>query len=223
MTNLEEKVSYHWSFERGLKDSISGVQMLLNENLVLAENNFGEPLGAIYLNKSYASVPEGNYFDSEFSISFWIKVKEHIMGNPVIMSFGNGYDFDEIRILLGASTATVFTNSKMRVRLSDSSGTFCCNLVSRNDLILNRWTFFTLTYDELIRQAVIFIDGNLDDSVNCTCSITFKKKRARNFFGIRPDNNVTVNALISDIKFSQKKLSNERVSQYYQNLIQGLY
>ncbi len=145
------------------------------------------------------------------------------MGNPVIMSFGNGYDFDEIRILLGASTATVFTNSKMRVRLSDSSGTFCCNLVSRNDLILNRWTFFTLTYDELIRQAVIFIDGNLDDSVYCTCSITVKKKRARNFFGIRPDNNVTVNALISDIKFSQKKLSNERVSQYYQNLIQGLY
>ncbi len=206
-------ISHDWSFESGLKDVISGILMTLKPNAVMTENRFGESSAAVYFNNTYATLPYDNYLGDEFSISLWIKPKYLNISFAGIFFTRQNNDFVLFAMADGSNPA----NNNLRFRFSNA-GIICGESRSKKQLVLNAWTFITLTYKDM--QSKIYINGLLDATAIHTCALP--KIEGEFKIGNR-DTDLSIDSIISDFRIFNKLISDQIVQQFYQNLIQGLY
>ncbi len=88
--------TYFWSFDKGLTDVIAGVQMTFQTpapNLV--RTTFGKKQMVLNYSLGYSTIPGGVYFETEFSVSCWVKIKDTNSKWPRLFDFsadgGNNY------------------------------------------------------------------------------------------------------------------------------------
>ena len=187
--------------------------MTLKPNAVMTENRFGESSAAVYFNNTYATLPYDNYLGDEFSISLWIKPKYlNISIAGIFLTRQN----DHV-VLFAMADGSNPANNNLRFRFFNA-GIFCGESKSKKQLVLNAWTFITLTYKDM--QSKIYINGLLEATAIHTCA--FPKIQGEFKIGNR-DTALSIDSIISDFRIFNKLISDQIVQQFYQNLIQGLY
>ena len=132
MAELLKHLTYEWSFNKGMYDLVAGTKMSIPSNVVdFRSDRFDIPKGAIDFDgttESYASVPPGAYFGKEFTISFWVLVKEKRSWQRVI-DFGDGQNKNS---LIG------FFDLKPSLHALSSNGGYCLGLNVNKQIELNK-------------------------------------------------------------------------------------
>jgi hypothetical protein len=65
-------------------------------NANLTADRFGKLNSALRLNQGYAQLPQGVYFNGEFSLMAWVKPRSTTEHFPRVIEFGNGAGTDNI-------------------------------------------------------------------------------------------------------------------------------
>ena len=94
-----------WPFNNDLKDAITGQSLSNGASFSFTTDRLNTVNSAIYFNNGYLKAPNGVYFNGDFTVSLWIKVRSATGYNRVI-DFGNGPDSDNVVLSMsGGSSA----------------------------------------------------------------------------------------------------------------------
>jgi len=98
----------HWAFDGSYIDRVGGMNMIVQPNVALTTDRFGNLNSAVLFSSSYGTVPPGIYFDPAtggFTIMTWQKIS--VYGDyPSIIDFGNGALSDNIMFYFVGTTGT---------------------------------------------------------------------------------------------------------------------
>ena len=214
---------HRWFSDNGLNDIYSGVPVTLEPTALLTQNQYDQPSTAVYFENTFASIPEANYFGDEFSITFWIRPKNLDLVYAPIMTFGETGESNSpgsLLILLSHQNS-----NSIRFRINAADGSFCGQLKSTEQLVLDEWTFVGITYKDQVGS--IYMNGSNKSSFTFTCGFS-NMVRIDNYFGRRvtwPGNHYMdpyTDSILSDIRIFNRELSDDRIEDFYENSIQQL-
>ena len=103
-----------------LNDTIGGANLFGGYNYSYAPDRFNTSNSAIYFNNGYVQVPDGYYFNGDFSFSIWIKlnsfnqyVRVFDFGCIIMTVFGNDNSDKQVLIIMsdGTRVAYLFASS----------------------------------------------------------------------------------------------------------------
>ena len=135
-----------------MNDQIGLSDMTQGNLTSFTTDRFGCPYSALDLNGGWTQVPSDVYFnDLEFTISVWIFPRQ-IGVWARIFDFGNNQLDNIFFAISGANTLQPAFNI---ISLS----TQVILLVSPQKLVLNKWTFLTVTFNNTIIR--LYLDGKL--------------------------------------------------------------
>ncbi len=100
MSSINANLINHWPFNNNLDDIIGGSHMINGINYVFSTDRLNTPYSAVYLNNGYIQLPDGIYFDGDFTISVWVKVRTHRYCSRIV-DFGGTAHQDNVCFGLG--------------------------------------------------------------------------------------------------------------------------
>ncbi len=202
MESRSKGLTHHWSFDQNLKDLVTNQSISIIGMTTFTENRLGEKSKAIRFGKSYASVPEGNYFaTSELTIVTWAKFYE-LRNWSRIFEFRNAIHDDK--------------NDKRAFLRFDDKGYllfFIFDGVNNGIRIekkfqLNTWVFISLTFKDSVAKA--YIDGELINTRSF--KLNYNITTQFNSFGKSIYNSIPLlNGDIAYVKFFDRELSQTEI------------
>ncbi len=141
----------YWPIEGSTFDVIGKMEMKLVLNAQLTTDRLGNMNSALLLNKGYASVPPGVYFDPStggFTVMVWLKILSNSqISCQRIFDFGNGQNVDSVVWCFDLNTFPSFYT-----KFKTSSGKS-----SINPIDLNKWYHFAVSITS--NNLVWYING----------------------------------------------------------------
>jgi len=129
---------HSWSFDQGLTDLVGGVLLTVVSPARLLKTTFGKERMVLDLTASYSSLPNGVYFGSEFSVSFWIKIDSHVGDYPRVFQFAYNNNPDAVAMTISNTIGVYIT--------FNSAGTDCFAKLADKKIKNGEWTFVAVTY-----------------------------------------------------------------------------
>lgn len=99
----------YWPMDN-LSDVIGNAKLFGGGNYSFVFDRFNNPNSAIYFNNGFLEVPQGTYFNSDLSITAWLKLKSYQYYSRII-DFGNGKGIDNVVFGMVDTTKCLFTYS----------------------------------------------------------------------------------------------------------------
>ncbi len=165
--------------------------------------------------KSEITVPENSAFDwgthTSFSIELWIKTNQPGTGNKVFIGKYKGNSKMAWWLGYGSENKTIFS-------VSDSSG-IGTEFTGTKVIADNKWHYIVAVKNDSMRVLQIYVDGKEDGIISTFFTGDFK--------GTGPlyigyfDNNYHFNGLLDEIALYNRILSNNEISQHYQDGLSG--
>lgn len=171
-------------------------------------DRFGNPISALKLNNGYAGFPDGIFFNSDFTMTFWLKLYEY--KNFTIIEFANSY-----------TSWFGFTDPSEQVKFYEYSRKIClkiCNTPSAcfywfshfctiQTLNLNEW--YHLGFVSKRGMVYIFLNGTLERSAFMASPQYIIK--TLNYLGRSPFNTLYSIVDIDDIKIYNRALASYEI------------
>ena len=186
-----------WPFNNNYNDIIGEANLFGGSLVSLANDRFGRNSSAIDLNSGYIQAPSGVYFDGDFTVTFWMFVREQLDYGKVI-DFGNGAGIDNVLI--------EFKDDLLGVETYDSNE---MAQIWANQYFLNVWYFISIVLKgttlsfyyngTLVRSASAYVPNNI--------------MRTKNYVGKSNWNgDPNANAVYDDLKFFNRALNQIEIS-----------
>jgi hypothetical protein len=197
----------HWPMNN-LNDIVSNANLFDGTGYSFVPDRFGVANSTIYFNKGFLKVPEGIYFNGDFTITAWINVKS--LGTYFrILDFGNGQYNDNV--LLG-----FFENSaRIYGEILIGQATVGSRVIAPTTSVINLNEWYHVAFTVIGTQGTLYINGikAIDAAVKAPSNII----RKSNFIGKSnwPDQNA--NAIYDDIKIYKGGMSADKVLEDYNN------
>lgn len=144
---------HHWSFCDTLNDAVGKAHLYSGENYSFISGSNGMSYSAIKLESGYLEVPQGVYFNGDFTISAWVRLNVYSLWarlidfgdshNGILFSLFNGYSANPV--LLSRLDAFV-------------------RVISNENLIIGEWYHITGLLEKNLGK--IYINGRLDSTTN---------------------------------------------------------
>lgn len=149
-SNSNVGLVYYWPIFDNVKDLIGGAHMVLGTSASLAMDRYGNERSAISLNNGFYTVPDNIYFNSDFTITVWVKTRS-INNYCSVLDFSNGVSKDNVILGLSHLTTGRPYFSIENIELSQ--------LISDKMLKLNQWEHIAAVLHGTI--GTIYINGAL--------------------------------------------------------------
>ena len=205
--NLVTSIRNYWKFDSNKYDFITKQTSPSSSSDSFTTDRFGNKENALLLSSGYIQIPNGIYFDSDFSISFWIKLTDLIF-QYCILDIGNIDRKDNIGLYV-----EITDNLMFNVNNNGNSK----RMQSNTKFIQNSWTHVVVTL--ALGKGSIYINGELDNQADL---ITIRSViRSSNYIGFGTlDRNVydNLNGALDDLRFYSFSLSPFQVRGLYNNL-----
>jgi len=160
---IENGLIHYWPINNDLKDYVATAHLtpaVSAGKTGFAPNRLGVANGAIFVNGSHYSLPEGIYFSGPFTVMGWVNVIQCAIGSN-FFSFGNLGNSDGVRITLCSQ------DQSYRPQFVISGLLWEAVLQGSSTLPLNVWTHFAVTWTgNSERIASLYINGALISSAN---------------------------------------------------------
>ena len=189
---------HYWPFDGNFSDVVSNKKAKPHSAPFSNDHN-GKANSSLDLNNGHVSVPNGIYFNGDFTITVWTMLR--IITSGSILDFANNQNSNgEIsdNIILG------FNNSA-NVYLRIFNGTADSLTIVDSPLILNQWCFISACLEN--RTTKIYLNGTLVDSKNSS-QIPINITRTSNYIGKSNWNN-----LMTDLKIDELKIYNRALNE----------
>ena len=162
-----------------------------------------------YMYKGYVRAPQGVYFNGDFSITAWIKIKSY-SSLARIIEFGDGRSKNNILFLMHDTTAS------LRAEIYSDEGYSV--IILSNLILLNNWYHVAFTFNNGIGS--IYVNGVLDKTGRLSKPNNVIRKNC--FIGKTNWDDVSpTDAVYSDVKIYKGSLTGaEIMNQYKADLIQ---
>ncbi len=95
LSSINSNLVNYWPFNNDLNDVIGGAHMFDGVSYSFSDDRLNTPLSSIYLNNGYVQIPDGVYFNGDFTVTLWIKVLAHRYCSRII-DFGGSLKKDNI-------------------------------------------------------------------------------------------------------------------------------
>ena len=133
----------------------------------------GNSNAALSLNMGYTSVPNGVYFNSEFTVSLWL-YPSNIGIRSKIFDFGNGAPFDNVAFSLQG-----YNHDPYFEIYGGNIQSFV--IYSSSDFTANSWNFLAFSFCGT--SAFIYLNGAVVGTSTFSNILPSNVTRANNFFG----------------------------------------
>ena len=181
---------------------MSGQHLYGGVNAEYTDDRFGNENSAIHLNNGYIKIPDGTYFNGNFTITAWIKLKS-IRWHSRLFDFGNDSENNLMFTFWGTSSNILFRYS--RSNLPHPKAT-------QRPVELNKWTHFAASLEGNIAKT--YLNGELQATnlINPPLNLNTKS----NFIG-HSNNHLygdqDVDAIFDDIKIYERALDLNEIQQ----------
>ena len=201
---------HYWSFNGNVYDSVGGANLYGGLNAALTSDRFNKPQSALGLYNGFYTLPNGVYFNSNYSVTLWVKARS-FNANSRIIDVGNGEYNSNVIIHL---TKGVSGCLQQEFYVGNS---YESNSETSKPLTLNKWQHVAFTQSN--SKGSIYIDGVLETSA-------FYAASNKNPSGeIRSLNHIGKSSWASDgladADFDEIKIYNRELS--YQEVLNDLF
>lgn len=173
-----------------LRDSFGSAELTSSmANYSLAKDRRNISNSAIYLKNYYLIAPPGVYFNSDFSITFWIYLKSNLSRFYRIIDFGDATYAENVVFSFQPSSKLVFSIfSSQRNSSIEASCDFS---------LLNNWHHLAFT----LRSGVglIYVNGVKKSSAT-RLYMPRNVLRTKNYIGKSNGDDVTIDAIFDEVK-----------------------
>jgi len=188
-----------------LSDIISGSDLYGGSNYSFTTDRFGNNNSAIYFNNGFLKVPNGSYFNGDFTIIIWVNFK----------AFESMTRFIDFQDQNGNNNVAFSMDSSGILLLLQTSDNTTLTSVNQfyQTLLLNTWYHVTAVLQGT--NAYIYVNGVLQ--ITGTLSSPSNVTRTMNFIGQcnSNGNTSTTNAIFDDIKIFKGGMSGYQVLNDY--------
>ena len=181
---------------------MSGQHLYGGVNAEYTDDRFGNENSAIHLNNGYIKIPDGTYFNGNFTITAWIKLKS-IRWHSRLFDFGNDSENNLMFTFWGTSSNILFRYSRSN---------FPYPKATQRPVELNKWTHFAASLEGNIAKT--YLNGELQATnlINPPLNLNTKS----NFIG-HSNNHLygdqDVDAIFDDIKIYDRALDLYEIQQ----------
>jgi hypothetical protein len=183
-----------------LNDKVGGAHLFGGGDYSFVNDRFSQPNSAIHI-KGYLNIPEGIYFDHDFTISVWIQLLSGVSANETILNFSNQIVFS-VNILTANILGSNVTSVNFNGKVLDS------NVTSQTyQRKLNKWYHIVYTMQDNIGS--IYVDGKLEKKGPQTAVKSALLKF--NYIGRGIDNLPSNSPVYDDIKIYRGAMSPSEV------------
>jgi hypothetical protein len=175
-----------------LSDVIGEANLSNGSSFSFTYNRFCSSNSAIYFNQGYLQVPEGLYFNGEFTFIAWIKFK-FVSSNLIILDFSNGVNKNKIK--LGVSCTKIMASIGS---ISKYCKSFLEPGVWNHVAYVSNSTVFWFYLNGLQILKTISMDP-------------YNAPTSFNFFGTNSNKNPSSNAIFSDIKLYSGAMNSDDI------------
>ena len=193
-----------WLFtSESSEDSIMGNNLTVGETVAIYNcyDHLGELRGCVGLNKGYYTIPTDVYFNSEFTLTAWVKPDTDSDKYSRIVEFGNGKANDNVILMMNSDSTSTFYPQFCVVH---NSNTQKC-IGSSTALSLNNWNFIAATFTST--QANIYVSGILSGSISYSSFLPANINRSRNYVAGSSWGGSNTESSIDDIRIYNRALS----------------
>ena len=184
-TSIQDGLVNHWPMS-SMEDIVGKSNLFGGSNWQFVNDRFNNPVSAIYFNSGYLQVPQGVYFDDNYSFTCWANFRSNI-DHGRIFDFGDGKAIDNIILNLYGNTTRLFAQIYKGNVLSGTS-------LSPNAIPLNNWMH--VAYVQQGTNNSMYINGTLVKT-----STTVRANgviRSFNYFGKSNWNNPNIDAVFEE-------------------------
>ena len=174
------------------KDLIENADLYDGKNYEFVQNRFGKLKSAIHFKQGYLKIPQGIYFDCDFTITAWLKLNNNSFKFNNIMSFMTNNTENQINIGVKA------------------------NWPNKNCFNYNVWYHFAYVWNYASVEPSRFFHMNgvivYNDSIIYSPT---KVQRTRNFIGKPINSEANVDVILSDLKIYKGVLTFDEILNEY--------
>ena len=206
-STIDASLTNYWPFDNHVNDIIGGANLYGGFTIgskSFTSDRFGYWQSALYLNKAYYQMPNGVYFNGDYTVCVWVKMNT-INGRNRIMSIGtSSYTVNSIIFSL-------VYNSSPTPYVYISANYTGNQLISPTNLPLNQWTHIAFTLSGSI--GTIYLNGT--NVKQGTTLIPSNTNRTYNYFGTSWYSgnilNQYPNAIFDEVKIFNRCLSQREI------------
>jgi hypothetical protein len=184
-----------------LNDTINGANLYNGYNYSFTSDRFNNSNSAIYFNNGFLQIPDGHYFNGDFSVSIWININS-------FNEYARIIDF-------GCLTMSVFgSTGQVLIKTNTQSG--FSNLFASSSIQLGLW--YHLAYVLQGTTGFVYVNGVLVSS----------GQQLRTDYGIRKNNYlarsqsyINANAIYDELRLYEGAISSSQIANYYFQSIIG--
>ena len=187
-----------WSFNNNYNDVIGDANLFGGTSVSLSNDRFDRNSSALDLNSGYIQAPSGVYFAGDFTVTFWMFVRQQLSCSRVI-DFANGAGNDNVLFAFKGSSfgAEIYDSNKMS------------QLWATKQFILNEWYFIAIVLKGTTLS--FYYNGTLVG--NPSANVPRNIMRSSNYVGKSNWNsNPNANAKYDDLKFFNRALNQTEVN-----------
>ena len=186
-----------------LNDTVSGANLYGGNNYSFAPDRFSNLNSAIYFNNGFLQVPDGYYFNGDFTTSIWIKINSYNQYVRII-------DFGCISIsVLGATK---------QVLISINTANSFSNLFASSSIQLGLWYHVAYVLQGI--TGFVYVNGVLVSSGQQLR--TDYDIRTNNYLA-RSQSYINTNAIYDELRLYEGAISSSQIANYYFQSIIGKY
>ena len=130
---INKSLSNYWTFNSNLRDLITGASLINPVNITFTSDKSGTYSNAISLNYGSICLPSGIYFDGDFTLALWIKVRSIPSSYTKIVDFNSLYQTDYVSLYLSNSTVLM---PYLTTRRNNGTPSF---FYTNKSMDLNKW------------------------------------------------------------------------------------
>ena len=198
---IGQLLTNYWSMS-SLSDIIRGSDLYGGSNYSFTTDRFGNNNSAIYFNNGFLQVPNGSYFNGDFTIIIWI----------IFNAFESMTRFIDFQDQNGNNNVAFSMDSSGILLLLQTSDNTTLTSVNQfyQTMLLNTWYHVTAVLQGT--NAYIYVNGVLQ--ITGTLSSPSNITRTMNFIG-KCNSNGNSNAIFDDIKIYKGGMSGYQVLNDY--------
>ncbi|RNA03642.1 glycoside hydrolase [Brachionus plicatilis] len=142
----------YWPIENGeTKDLVASKDLYESVNVTFTQDRFGNNNSALSFHYGYIRAPKGIYFQNEFTVLAWIKLKEYVLWQK-FFDFGNGKAISNVVVSLSNDYSN--RNSFHIFNLTEY------RISTINELVLDEWVHLGFVLEN--GKMSIFKNGSRD-------------------------------------------------------------
>ena len=197
----------YWAFCGNLNDLVGSENGFGGSNAILTSDKYGLPSSALDLSTGYIQLPSNVYFNSEYTVTAWLKIRS-FKSNSRIIEIGNGCQNDSVIFAL-SNLKTGQLSMKFVVGSSVTSGIF--NLVSPNISPLNTWIHVAFVLSKT--SSIIYVNGKAQIQYPNNGNIIPRNvTRTKNYIGrSNCADDTNADAIIDELKIFNRALTQSEI------------